>query len=347
MRRMITIDGSFGEGGGQILRTSLTLSLLTKTPITLENLRARRAKPGLRRQHLTAVLAAQEISGATVEGADIGSQRLVFAPGDVEGGSFRFDIGSAGSATLVLQTLLLPLLFARRPSSVVIEGGTHNPLAPPFEFLDEVFRPRLLEMGAKMELRLERPGFAPKGGGRVVAEVEPLTGALQPLFLDEEVPRWDLFATAVVSRLPRHIAERELSVLAEALSLPEEGRLVVEETRALGPGNVVMVRLSSSAGRELVVGFGEKGRRAEDVADGVAQETLALLAHRGAVGEHLADQLLLPLALAGKGSFRTGPLSLHATTQMALIPRFLPVAFGHEDVTPQAARVFVYGRAAP
>src|SRR5690349_406818 len=159
---MILIDGSSGEGGGQILRSALALSILTRTPFKMERIRAGRDKPGLLRQHLTAVNAAQEVSSADVTGAELGSRDLTFKPRTVQGGDRSFSIGSAGSTTLVLQTILPALLRASGPSTITIEGGTHNPAAPPFEFLARAYLPLLARMGAKVELTLDQPGFFPK-----------------------------------------------------------------------------------------------------------------------------------------------------------------------------------------
>src|SRR2546428_9297761 len=160
---MITIDGSFGEGGGQILRTALSLSLATGTPFRIENIRAGRKKAGLLRQHLTAVLAAAEIGAAEIEGATLGSTMLTFTPKSVRAGEYRFAVGTAGSGTLVFQTILPALLRASAATRVTIEGGTHNSAAPPFDFLDRTFLPLIRKMGATVSLKLERYGFYPAG----------------------------------------------------------------------------------------------------------------------------------------------------------------------------------------
>jgi RNA 3'-terminal phosphate cyclase (ATP) len=169
----IRIDGSFGEGGGQILRSSLSLSLVTGKPFRIENIRANREKPGVLRQHLTAVQAAAEVGSAEVEGASLGSKALTFVPGKIRSGEFRFAIGTAGSGTLVLQTILPALITAAGPSRIEIEGGTHNPAAPPFDFLQRSFIPLIERMGPKVKLELQRYGFYPAGGGRFVVEITP------------------------------------------------------------------------------------------------------------------------------------------------------------------------------
>lgn len=206
---MITIDGSFGEGGGQILRSSLALSLVTGKPFRIDNIRSKRSRPGLMRQHLTAVCAAMDVGEAEANGAEIGSTQIEFAPKSVRPGDFRFAVGTAGSATLVLQTVLPALLTADKPSKLVLEGGTHNPYAPPFDFLAKVFLPVIEKMGPSVSAKLELPGFYPAGGGRFSIEIRP-AGKLKGIEMVErgEIVRLD--ARALVAQLPPKIGEREL-----------------------------------------------------------------------------------------------------------------------------------------
>ncbi|MCX8049692.1 MAG: RNA 3'-terminal phosphate cyclase [Methylohalobius sp.] len=325
MTEPLPIDGSYGEGGGQILRTALALSVHLKRPIHLFNLRAHRDRPGLRRQHLSCVLAAAEISQAEIQGAEIGSREIYFAPRSLHPGRYTFDIGTAGSTTLLLQTLLLPLLLAEAPSRLILRGGTHNSKAPPFEFLAQAFLPLLARMGGQVNLRLERPGFYPRGGGILEAEIEPVT-RLQPLTLPERGQVLTMHARALVADLPRRIAEREIETLAHALGLPP-ANLTIEERPGLGPGNVVIVTVRCEHLTEVFTGFGERRVRAETVADHLATEVKEYLATGAAVGPHLADQLLLPLALAGGGRFLTTPPTLHTTTNIWVIEQFLPLRF--------------------
>jgi RNA 3'-terminal phosphate cyclase (ATP) len=296
---MLHIDGSVGEGGGQILRSSLALSMVTGTPIRIR------------------------VSDARIEGAEVGSREIAFAPGEVRSGEHRFDIGTAGSTTLILQTLLPALLHAPGPSVVVLEGGTHNPQAPPFDFLDRSFLPLVRRMGARIEAVLERPGFYPAGGGRMRVRIGP-AGKLTGLELLERGEIRRRRATALLSALPRHIAERELRHVARETGW-HPSSLEVREVDSPGPGNILLLELESEAVTEVFAGFGEKGVPAEEVADRALRELRRYLDAGVPVGEHLADQLLLPLALAGSGTFATLPLSLHATTQVDLIPRFLDV----------------------
>lgn len=331
MRDTIKIDGSAGEGGGQVLRTSLTLALATGQPFRIENIRARRKKPGLLRQHLSAVRAAAQVSAATVEGDDLGSPTLTFRPGRVRGGSCHVAIGSAGSACLVLQTLLPALALTDQPSEIVVEGGTHNPLAPTFEFLERAYLPLLHRMGAKIELVLERPGFYPAGGGRVVARVTPVA-RLEPLELLQRGELRTRHARVLVAHLSRGIAERELAIVEKRLGWDAGSRSIEECQRSLGPGNVLSLEIGCERLTEVFTGFGQRELSAEAVAEGAVREAREWLASGVAVGRHLADQLLVPLALAGAGTFSTLPLSQHTTTNTAVIQRFLAL-----DVITQPA----------
>lgn len=318
---MVVVDGSVGEGGGQILRTALTLSVVTGQPFRMYNIRARRSRPGLLRQHLTAVHAARTISSAEVDGDVIGSQELVFRPQKVRGGTYHFDVGSAGSATLVLQTVLLPLLLAPEPSHVECEGGTHNPAAPPYDFLAGVYLPVLRQMGAKVTAILHRYGFYPRGGGHVTVDIEPLE-RWQPLSLTERGVLQAVWARAVVADLPPQIARRELQVVREALGWREQDLVTEVLPPGQGPGNVLLLGMESEHIVEMVVGFGQRGVRAEEVARDACAGARRYLAANVPVGVHLADQLLLPLALA-KGRFRTLTPSSHTETNRFVIEQFL------------------------
>ncbi len=319
---MLHIDGSMGEGGGQVLRTALGLSLVTGQPFSIERIRAGREKPGLKRQHLTAVLAAAAIGGASVDGAEPGSQRLTFAPERVRAGTHRCAIGTAGSTTLVLQTLLPALLTAAAPSTVHLSGGTHNPLAPSFDFVAQVFVPALRQMGAAIDLQLVRYGFAPAGGGVISAVVTPRT--LTPVqWLERRavgLPR----ARAIVAGVPHSVAERELHVVGRRLDFRPEQRHV-EEVDSAGPGNMLVLEFPGEPVGELISVPGERRVSAETVAERACAQAKAFLDANAPVGEHLADQLLIPLAMAGGGVFRTLPPSLHTRTNAEVVERFLPV----------------------
>ena len=320
---MIVIDGAAGEGGGQVLRSALGLSLVTGRPFTIDNIRGKRKKPGLLRQHLTAVKAACEVGLADCKGAELGSSRLTFAPKGVRPGAYHWSIGTAGSCTLVLQTVLPALMVAEGPSDIVIEGGTHNPMAPPFDFLDKTFLPLLGRLGVKVEIELLRPGFYPAGGGRIRVRVEPAE-KLHRLTLTERGPT-HLSAEALCAGLPGHIGLRELEVCRAKLGLTEKETKLVQ-LEGHGPGNVLTIFARSAELTETFTGFGERGVRAEQVAARVVNHVRDYLRSRAPVGRHLADQLLIPLALAGGGRFLTTEPSLHTITNIEVIGRFLDIA---------------------
>lgn len=318
----LIIDGSEGEGGGQVLRSALALSLATGRPFLMEHIRARRKKPGLLRQHLTSVLAAKEVGNAEVVGAELGSSRLHFVPSTVSHGDRHFAIGTAGSTSLVLQTILPPLLRVPGRSRISIEGGTHNPLCPTWTFLERTFFPLLERMGAKVKGRLVRAGFYPAGGGRVELEIEG--GSLRPLELLEQGKVQARRAEAWIANLPATIAQRELETLGRGLALEAYERRIVE-VEAAGPGNALSYSCFTDTLTEVFSACGERGVSSEQVARRVEKEAKRWLTAQVPVGEHLADQLLLPLALAGGGTFRTVAPSLHTTTNARVIERFLPV----------------------
>ena len=342
----VEIDGSHGEGGGQILRTSLALAMLTGRPLQMQRIRAGRAKPGLRRQHLACVEAAARLCNGAVHGATVGSQELELVPGPITGGTMHIDIGTGGSTTLVVQTILVPAIAAGVALRAVIRGGTHNPLAPPFEFLDRIYAPELRAMGAALTLTLDHHGFAAstdepagdrgraprgeRGGARAglgQLTVEVAGGGGQPLRPIERLVVGDVVArraTVILARLPTHVADREHAVVRRRLGLAAS-ECELREVEAAATANVLMVEVAREGGGELVSAHGERGLRAELVAARACDDVEAFLAADVPVGEHLADQLLLPLAVAGGGRFRAAPLSLHARTNIDTILRFLDV----------------------
>jgi RNA 3'-terminal phosphate cyclase (ATP) len=330
MSSWITIDGTRGEGGGQILRTSLSLSAITGTPFSIDGIRAGRSRPGLMRQHLAAVEAAAAVCGAQVEGAVLGSRSLSFRPGRVQCGDHHFAISTAGSACLVFQTVLWPLLTGPGPSRVVFEGGTHNPHAPPFDFLDRTLVPLLRRMGASVELRLERHGFYPAGGGYFVANLQPCP-RLERLELAHRGALVARRARALVSQLTSQIALRELKVVKTRLGWDDRECRPQELRTSRGPGNLLLLEVEHEEVTCVVTGFGERGVPAETVASRACGELERYLATGVPVGEHLCDQLIIPLALAGGGSVRTLPLSSHTTTNLDVTAQFLPVT--HRVVT--------------
>ena len=336
---MLTIDGSEGEGGGQVLRTALSLSAITGIPFTLERIRAKRRRPGLQRQHLVCVKAAAEIASAKTEGASLGSSKLVFMPGEVRAGDYTFAIGSAGSTILVFQTVLPILLQADAASRVALSGGTHNPMAPTFDYLQRVFLPLLARMGATVETRFDRVGFYPAGGGAWRAKVQPAK-VLKPLNLADRGELRQRRIIADVANIPFEIAEREARKAAAELSWPVETskpRTIISD----GPGNVLAIEVETDTVTEIFTGFGERGVSAEAVVARTVKETREYLASNAPVGPHLADQLLLPLALAGGGSFATMAPTAHTRTNIAVIEKFLPVEITLDDLADGRCRVTI------
>ena len=340
---MITIDGSEGEGGGQILRTSLALSLVTGQPFRMERVRAKRQKPGLLRQHLTAVEAAKAVGCAEVMGAAMNSQALEFRPAVVTPGNYRFAVGTAGSATLVLQTVLPSLLTSSGTSTLTLEGGTHNPLAPPFDFLARSFMPLIQRMGPSVELELRRPGFFPAGGGRFHARIEPVKKLSRLRLTDRGAIRGQR-ARVWLSKLSPDVAERELAVVREELRWRPEECSIENVAHPKGPGNALVLEIETEHVTEVFTGFGERGRPAEEVAQEAIEAARAWLEADVPVDEHLADQLLMPMTLAGGGSFRTTRPSLHSTTNATVIQRFLPVPIRFEQENKLVWRVSVGAR---
>ncbi len=343
---MIELDGSQGEGGGQILRSSLALSMITGEPFRVVRIRANRQKPGLMRQHLTAVRAAAELCGASLAGDELNSSELEFRPGAVKPGAYRFDTGGAGSTTLVLQTILPPLLVAAAPSTIELVGGTHNPFAPPFDFVQRVFLPWINRMGAKVDARLERVGFYPNGGGRVIVSIDPAPhglGRIEILKRGEVVHRR---GRILLGALPADIGEREAARLISRTKWRPDEVSIEQQPRECGPGNVVLMDVECADGlTEIFTGFGSRGVHADAVVDAAFTEWRQWDQSGIPVGEHLADQLLLPMALAKTGAFVTGKLSGHSLTNMEVINSFLPINFAVTEVDRHQWRVDVRGDA--
>jgi RNA 3'-terminal phosphate cyclase (ATP) len=326
---MIELDGAVGEGGGQILRSALTLAMITGQSFRIKNIRANRVRPGLMRQHLVAVRAALQVCRGEATGVVLGSRELTFAPGRIEGGDYAFAIGTAGSCTLVLQTVLPALLKAEKPSTLRLVGGTHNPLAPPVQFLQRAWCPRLAEMGAHIDIRLERFGFYPAGGGVVEARVEPCA-ELQPRTWMARGECRAAYAEAFVARVPESVARRELECVGRALHWNDDQLLLRSLPADQGPGNVLMLTLDYEHATEVFTAFGEKSVTAEQVAHQVVQRARQYLASQAAFAEYLADQMMLPLAMAGGGGFTLDEVSMHARTNAQVIETFLPVRFSFE-----------------
>jgi len=320
---MIRIDGSQGEGGGQILRTALSLSTITGKPFTIYKIRNNREKPGILNQHLTAVKALATICNAKMQGNQLGSQELYYEPGSIQSGTYFFNVGTAGSCALVLQALIPVLLQANAPSSITLEGGTHNPLAPPYEFLEKAFLPILVNMGAWINPRITTYGFYPAGGGTISLEIAPAL-QLHPLDLYTVPENYQIKAYAFSSQIPLHVIHDEIALLKKAFQL-QDTDCVAREVTSPGPGNVVMVEVRSSTLTEVFTSFGARGLPLQKVCAAVIKDVHDYLKAEAAVGSHLADQLLIPLAMAGGNGFLTTKPTRHTLSNIPIIRSFLDV----------------------
>ena len=319
---MIEIDGSEGEGGGQVVRNACALSLVTGEPFRITNVRGRREKPGLMRPHVTAVEAACRIGGATCEGLTVGASDIAFRPGRVTPGEYHFAVGTAGSTGLVLQTVLMPLLLADAPSRLVLEGGTHNMLAPPFDFIARSFLPVINRMGPRVEAKLVRHGFYPRGGGRIEIDITP--AKLVPVECMTRGALLERSATTLVAALPPGVAERIDATARKTLpDWPDEAFAIRELPVDQGPGVILMLEAAFEQVTEVVSGFGRLGLSAERVAPTATGRMAGYLASDAFAGPYLADQLWLPFALAGAGAFTTVKPSQHSRTAADVIARFL------------------------
>ena len=328
---MIEIDGGYGEGGGQIVRTALGLSCLFRKPFRIYNIRKGRRRPGLMPQHLTCVSAARLISGAVVEGDRPGSTEFTFRPGVPRGGTYSFDIGTAGSTSLVLQTLIPALLFTGRKSSVTLSGGTHVPFSPPFHFLSGVFLPFLERLGLKVQLSIETYGFYPKGGGRIRADIFT-ADRISPLVLMERGDVSSVTGYSGVGGLPTSIAVRQqiaaiarLSASAEELADKTAIDTINVPTNVSISGQGTFVYLECRSGASLA-GFsvlGARGKRAETVGDEAADELINYYRSGAALDRHLADQIVLYLALSDhESAFTTEAVTNHLMTNLWAIALF-------------------------
>lgn len=324
---MIEIDGSMGEGGGQVLRTSLTLSILTRQPFRIYNIRLNRSTRGLRPQHVQAVKAAAQICHGEVSGAQEGSLHVEFQPGEIQSGRYRFEIGTAGAVTLVLQTILIPLAHAPAASEVYISGGTHVQWSPVFEYLTLQWLPYLQMIGYESKLDLDRAGFYPQGGGRIRAIVRP-SNANRPIELLQRGKLRELTGISAVCNLDPSIAERQKRQAIQRLaSLRYAPRIKLQEYRSQNSkGTVFLLHAQFENGSACFSSLGAVGKPAERVADEAVDDLITFMESSATIDHHLADQLLLPLALLDQPSaFHTNQVSQHLVTNAAVINRFIPV----------------------
>ncbi len=315
--RIIEIDGSQGEGGGQILRTSLSLAACYGKPIHIRHIRQGRKKPGLMRQHLACVNAIKQVCNAQVKGASIGSTAIEFIPAKIQAGDYHFSVGSAGSSTLVFQTVLPALLLAGKSSTLVLEGGTHNPMAPSYDFIKHAFLPVLKQMGVQSSIEIERYGFYPVGAGKWTTKITP-PKQYAPIKIVNRGNLLASYAQCISAGIPSHVVERERTQLLRRLDWPEQS-IETKNVKALGTGNIVSLIASYPKITEVVESIGAVGISSERVAN-KAVELLQHYQSTGApVGHYLADQLLLPMTITAGGSFVTGLLSEHCKTNIAVI----------------------------
>lgn len=338
---MIKIDGSKGEGGGQVLRSSLSLAMVTGQSLSIHHIRANRAKPGLKRQHLTAVQAAKSICGATVSGDQLGSTELSFRPQAPIPGEYHFAIGTAGSATLVLQTVLPALMKADKTSQIVIEGGTHNDLAPPFEFLTEAFLPVLNRMGPTVSVALDQHGFFPAGGGKITATIEPSPELSSPSLIKRGgfVKK---AATILTCQLPSEIAKRQQRMTKNRLNWAAEEVNIHAIKRGRGCGNAVLATLTHENHTEVFSSIGGPRLSSDQVISKLVEQIRDYQSSAAPVGEFLADQLMLPFAMTGEGHYHAIKASSHALTNKQVIEAFLGPMIQIEK-TPDGETQFRFG----
>ncbi|MFQ6032660.1 MAG: RNA 3'-terminal phosphate cyclase [Candidatus Zixiibacteriota bacterium] len=342
----LQIDGNYGEGGGQILRTTLSLSCHLNRPVEIFNIRKGRKNPGLQPQHLTSVNACRSISQAEVEGNKLKSVTLKFNPQRIKGGDFTFDVAeekrSAGSTSLILQALFLPLSLSEQSSHIAILGGTHVPWSPPFDYLKEVFLPMVKKIGCRMELRIKKWGWYPKGGGEVDCIIQPAE-KLTPLNLAQRGKLLNLKGISVVSNLPTSIAERQknhaLRILREKDFSPE---IKIVQAPSIGQGTFFFLKAEFENSKAGFAALGAIGKRAEKVAEEACQEFLEFIQTSAAIDPHLSDQLIPYLALAqGQSTFTVSRISKHLLTNIWVVKQFLPTRITVEGDEGNEGKVII------
>jgi len=322
---IISVDGSYGEGGGQIIRTSLSLSAITGKPVTIKNVRARRSKPGLQPQHLIAVQAAAAICDAALDGAAIGSTQFTFTPFvKVKPGDYRFDIGTAGATPLVLQTVLIPLALCGGESTVTVTGGTHVPHAPTAQYLEHVYAATLAEHGLDAIFDCPEAGFFPRGGGKITAQIAPSTFTNVDITTRGRLQSLDAYI--VTSQLPTHVGERGAAAAAKELRGYRKTTVHTLDVPSRGQGASVIVVAECDNARAGFSAIGERGKPMERVAEEACQAFAKWYRSEAPCDEHLADQLVLPMALTpGESRWAVSEVTEHLRTVIWLTKHFLPI----------------------
>ena len=328
---MLEIDGSYGEGGGQIIRTAIAMSAIKQIPIKITNIRANRSKPGLQAQHLTGVKAAAELCNAKVKGAELGSTEIEFSPGKIKTGGFRFDIGTAGSITLVLQTLIPICAFAPGVVRLEIRGGTHALHAPPIEYFQNVFCDYAEKFGLIVTANVEKYGFFPKGGGVVKVEVKPAK-SYKPINLTERGKLLNLkvFSIASEDLKSANVADRQVAGFRQNIKPDFVVKPFTEYTKTLSTGSAVYAHALYSNCKLGCSALGERGKKAEDVGRECAVDLLKEINSEATVDKHLADQLIPFLGLFG-GEFVTSDITEHTKTNVWVVEKFINKKFKIEE----------------
>ena len=339
---LIEIDGSYGEGGGQILRTALALSAILRKPFTIHRIRSKRKNPGLQAQHLEAAEALAQITQAQTKGVTLGSQKITFIPQRVLPGNYHFGVRTAGSVTLLLQAIFLPLYLAQGASSLTLVGGTHVPWSPSFHYLAEVLLPTLELMGISTDASIENWGFYPRGGGKIQLKINPGNG-LRPISLVSRGLLKKIRGISAASNLPRHVAEKQkeqaLKRIERELKINVE-MTVLYDVPSNGPGSFLFLLAEYE---KTVAGFsslGSRGKPAEKVADEAVDALKAHMEWDGCIDPHLSDQLVPFLALAaGNSSFTTTQITEHLLTNLWVIGHFLDVTISRTGEKGENGRV--------
>jgi RNA 3'-terminal phosphate cyclase (ATP) len=345
---MLEIDGSFGEGGGQVLRTSLSLSCLLIKPFRIFNIRTKRKKPGLMPQHLMGIRALKLISNAKVEGDSVGSTGLIFEPEEVKAGDYLFDIGTAGSTSLLLQAIILPLIFAKSRSSLSLKGGTHVPFSPPFHYIKEVFIPILKKLGIRIEAKIESYGFYPKGGGKVRVEIMP-SGKIEGMSFLERGEIKKLRGVSGVGNLPLSIAERQKDAALKVIaSQGLKAEIEPFSVSTYSQGTFIFLGTQTD---NCLAGFsslGERGKRAELVGEEAAKNFLNYYSTSACLDHHMADQIVLYLSIAKEeSSFTTSEISNHLLTNLWVIEKLSDARYEVEGEMGKPGKITIYPSISP